>query len=92
MDGCNFPHRNIIRNNFVHLCNEIDSTTLALMLYEVRILSESQLDLIFDRLGRRERNIIILLILLRKNGESFQKFKDSLTLMGRQDLYKLLNQ
>ena len=85
-------HKTALRRNLARLCNKIDSTALALMLYENRVISDCQLDLIFDRLGRRERNVIVLLIVMRKNAEVFKIFCECLTNMDRHDLMGLLNQ
>ena len=38
-------HKTALRRNFARLCNEIDSTALALKLYENRVISDCQLDL-----------------------------------------------
>ena len=67
MEGDRSSHKTALRRDFTRLCNEIDITALALMLYENRAISDCQLDLIVDRLGRREPDIIVLLIVMRKN-------------------------
>ena len=83
--------RNKVRNNFVRLCSELDNIGISLLLYQRLVLTSADLDLILDRVSRRERNIRLLQIILRKNQEQFRVFCDCLTETGREDLKKLLD-
>ena len=83
--------RLITRKNFVLLCSEIDNVGLSLLLYQRNILSNGDLDNIFDRASRRERNVRLLQIILRKSNETFNIFCQCLIETGREDLKKIFD-
>ena len=72
-----------IRQNFVTLCSEIDNTG---------VLTNNEFDLIIDRIDRRERNIRLMQMLLRKNQQQFKIFCECLLETGRGDLKKIIHQ
>ena len=81
-----------IRQNFVTLCSEIDNIGVSLLLYQRPVLTNNEFDLIIDRIDRRERNIRLMQILLRKNQQQFVIFCECLLETGRGDLKKIIHQ
>ena len=80
-----------IRSNFVTLCSELDNIGISLLLYQRQVLNNADLDLILDRVSRRERNIKLLQIILRKNLDKFKTFCSCLVEIGREDLKQLFD-
>ena len=81
-----------IRQNFVTLCSEIDNIGVSLLLYQRHVLTNNEFDLIIDRIDRRERNIRLMQMLLRKNQQQFEIFCECLLETGRRDLKKIIHQ
>ena len=80
-----------IRSYFVTLCSELDNIGISLLLYQRQVLNNADLDLILDRVSRRERNIKLLQIILRKNLDKFKTFCSCVIEIGTEDLKQLFD-